>query len=109
MTGVPEVSYLLFEDDVVCDSKYELKPNNPTHGVGEWRVVEGSAKFEGNFATNLAQGRNVLAWVVQGSTATCFTRDEVVIINNEPTDQDDLADLVIRHDIGETLGPFVRN
>jgi len=33
----------------------------------------------------------------------------LVIINNEPTEQDDLADLVIRHDIGETLGPFVGN
>jgi NAD-dependent deacetylase len=28
---------------------------------------------------------------------------KLVIINNEPTDQDDVADLVIRHDIGETL------
>jgi NAD-dependent deacetylase len=34
---------------------------------------------------------------------------KLVIINNEPTEQDDLADLVIRHDIGETLGPFVGN
>jgi NAD-dependent deacetylase len=33
----------------------------------------------------------------------------LVIINREPTDQDDLADLVIRHDIGDTLGPFVGN
>src|SRR5438270_827526 len=33
----------------------------------------------------------------------------LVIINNEPTEQDDIADLVIRHDIGETLGPFVGN
>jgi NAD-dependent deacetylase len=32
-----------------------------------------------------------------------------VIINNEPTEQDDSADLVIHHDIGETLGPFVGN
>src|SRR3954469_4324960 len=34
---------------------------------------------------------------------------KLVIINNEPTEQDDVADLVIRHDIGETLGPFVGN
>jgi NAD-dependent deacetylase len=34
---------------------------------------------------------------------------KLVIINNEPTDQDEFADLVIRHDIGETLGPFVGN
>jgi NAD-dependent deacetylase len=33
----------------------------------------------------------------------------LVIINREPTDQDELADLVIRHDIGDTLGPFVGN
>ena len=34
---------------------------------------------------------------------------QLVIINREPTDQDELADLVIRFDIGETLGPFVGN
>ena len=34
---------------------------------------------------------------------------KLVIINREPTDQDDIADLVIRQDIGETLGPFVGN
>jgi NADH-quinone oxidoreductase subunit G len=34
---------------------------------------------------------------------------KLVIINNEPTEQDDVADLVIRFDIGETLGPFVGN
>ena len=33
----------------------------------------------------------------------------LVIVNNEPTEQDEVADLVIRHDIGETLGPFVGN
>jgi NAD-dependent deacetylase len=31
----------------------------------------------------------------------------LVIINREPTDFDDIADLVIRHDIGETLARFV--
>jgi NAD-dependent deacetylase len=34
---------------------------------------------------------------------------KLVIINIQPTDQDDQADLVIRFDIGETLGPFVGN
>jgi NAD-dependent deacetylase len=34
---------------------------------------------------------------------------QLVIINREPTDQDDVADLVLRYDIGETLGPFVGN
>ncbi len=34
---------------------------------------------------------------------------KLMIINNEPTEQDEIADLVIRHDIGETLSPFVGN
>jgi NAD-dependent deacetylase len=34
---------------------------------------------------------------------------QLVIVNREPTEQDDLADLVIPYDIGETLGPFVSN
>jgi NAD-dependent deacetylase len=34
---------------------------------------------------------------------------QLVIVNNEPTEQDEIADLVIRHDIGDTLGPFVGN
>jgi NAD-dependent deacetylase len=31
----------------------------------------------------------------------------LVIVNREPTDFDDIADLVVRHDIGEALGPFI--
>ena len=31
------------------------------------------------------------------------------IVNREPTGLDRIADLVIHHDIGETLGPFVGN
>ena len=34
---------------------------------------------------------------------------KLVIINNEATEQDEIADLVIRYDIGETLGPFIGN
>jgi NAD-dependent deacetylase len=33
----------------------------------------------------------------------------LVIINREPTDFDGFADLVIRHDIGETLSVFIRH
>ena len=31
----------------------------------------------------------------------------LVIINREPTDFDDIADLVARHDIGAVLEPFI--
>ncbi len=69
-------------------------------------------------ATELAQhcdlfvaiGSSLVVWPAAGfplMAKRCGAK--LVIINNEPTNQDDLADLVIRHDIAETLGPFVGN
>lgn len=69
-------------------------------------------------ATELAQhcdlfiaiGSSLVVWPAAGfpiMARNCGAK--LVIINNEPTDQDDIADLVIHHDIGETLGPFVGN
>jgi NAD-dependent deacetylase len=69
-------------------------------------------------ATELAQhcdlfiaiGSSLVVWPAAGfplMARNCGAR--LVIINREPTEQDELADLVIREDIGETLGPFVGN
>ena len=58
----------------------------------------------------LAIGSSLVVWPAAGfpiMAKNCGAK--LVIINNEPTEQDDLADLVIRNDIGETLGPFVGN
>jgi NAD-dependent deacetylase len=58
----------------------------------------------------LAIGSSLVVWPAAGfpmMAKNCGAK--LVIINNEPTEQDDMADLVIRHDIGETLGPFVGN
>jgi NAD-dependent deacetylase len=58
----------------------------------------------------LVVGSSLVVWPAAGFpqvAKSCGAR--LVIINNEPTDQDDTADLVIRHDIGEVLGPFVGN
>jgi NAD-dependent deacetylase len=58
----------------------------------------------------LAVGSSLVVWPAAGfpmMAKNCGAK--LVIINNEPTEQDDMADLVIRHDIGETLGPFVGN
>jgi NAD-dependent deacetylase len=58
----------------------------------------------------LAIGSSLVVWPAAGFPAmakNCGAR--LVIINREPTEQDDLADLVLRYDIGETLGPFVGN
>ena len=69
-------------------------------------------------ATELAQhcdlfiaiGSSLVVWPAAGfpmMAKDCGAK--LVIINREPTEQDDIADLVIRFDIGETLGPFVGN
>ena len=58
----------------------------------------------------LAIGSSLVVWPAAGFPMMAKESGaRLVIINNEPTDQDDLADLVIRHDIGDTLGPFVGN
>jgi NAD-dependent deacetylase len=69
-------------------------------------------------ATELAQhcdlfiaiGSSLVVWPAAGFPLLAKNSGaRLVIINNEPTEQDDIADLVIRHDIGETLGLFVGN
>jgi NAD-dependent deacetylase len=58
----------------------------------------------------LAIGSSLVVWPAAGFPLLAKNSGaKLVMINNEPTEQDDLADLVIRHDIGETLGPFVGN
>lgn len=58
----------------------------------------------------LAIGSSLVVWPAAGFPMMARNSGaKLVIINNEPTEQDDIADLVIRHDIGETLGPFVGN
>jgi NAD-dependent deacetylase len=69
-------------------------------------------------ATELAQrcdlfiaiGSSLVVWPAAGFPLLAKQSGaKLVIINNEPTEQDSEADLVIRHDIGETLAPFVGN
>jgi NAD-dependent deacetylase len=58
----------------------------------------------------IAIGSSLVVWPAAGFPLMAKQSGaKLVIVNNEPTDQDDIADLVIRHDIGETLGPFVGN
>jgi NAD-dependent deacetylase len=58
----------------------------------------------------LAIGSSLVVWPAAGFPLLAKNRGaRLVIINNEPTEQDEMADLVIRQDIGETLGPFVGN
>ena len=58
----------------------------------------------------LAIGSSLVVWPAAGFPMLAKNSGaKLVIINNEPTEQDEFADLVIRHDIGETLGPFIGN
>lgn len=58
----------------------------------------------------IAIGSSLVVWPAAGFPMMATNAGaRLVIINREPTEQDDIADLVIRHDIGEALGPFVGN
>jgi NAD-dependent deacetylase len=58
----------------------------------------------------LAIGSSLVVWPAAGFPLTAKRSGaRLVIINREPTDHDEHADLVIRHDIGETLESFIGN
>jgi NAD-dependent protein deacetylase/lipoamidase len=58
----------------------------------------------------LAIGSSLVVWPAAGFPLMAKRNGaKLVIINREPTEQDDIADLVLRYDIGEALGPFVGN
>lgn len=79
---------------------------------------EAMPELEMQRATDLAQqcdlmlaiGSSLVVWPAAGFPMLAKRGGaKLVIINIQPTDQDDTADLVIRFDIGDTLGPFVGN
>ncbi|HEX5507121.1 MAG TPA: Sir2 family NAD-dependent protein deacetylase [Pseudolabrys sp.] len=58
----------------------------------------------------LAIGSSLVVWPAAGFPLTAKRNGaRLVIINREPTEFDDFADLVIRQDIGEVLAPFIRH
>ena len=56
----------------------------------------------------LAIGSSLVVWPAAGFPLLAKRSGaRLVILNRDPTDFDDVADLVIRADIGQTLEPFV--
>jgi len=56
----------------------------------------------------LAIGSSLVVWPAAGFPLMAKRNGaRLIIINREPTDFDDIADLVVRHDIGTVLAPFV--
>jgi NAD-dependent deacetylase len=56
----------------------------------------------------LAVGSSLVVWPAAGFPLMAKRNGAaLVIVNREPTEFDDLADLVVRNDIGDALGPFI--
>ncbi len=56
----------------------------------------------------LAVGSSLVVWPAAGFPLMAKRNGAaLVIINREPTEFDDLSDLVVRHDIGDVLAPFI--
>lgn len=58
----------------------------------------------------IAIGSSLVVWPAAGFPVMAKRNGaQLVIINRDETDFDDIADLVVRHDIGEVLSPFISN
>jgi NAD-dependent deacetylase len=56
----------------------------------------------------IAIGSSLVVWPAAGFPLMAKRNGaSLVIINRDPTEFDDIADLVVRHDIGEVLSPFI--
>ena len=56
----------------------------------------------------LAIGSSLVVWPAAGFPLMAKRNGAaLVIINREPTEFDDIADLVVHNDIGEALAPFI--
>lgn len=58
----------------------------------------------------LAVGSSLVVWPAAGFPLMAKRNGaSLVIINREPTEFDEIADLVVRHDIGDVFGPFIQH
>jgi NAD-dependent deacetylase len=56
----------------------------------------------------LAIGSSLVVWPAAGFPLLAKRNGAaLVIINRDPTEFDEIADLVVRYDIGDVLGPFI--
>ncbi len=96
-------------DCTVCDEPVKTATISFGQAMPE-DAMQRAAELARNCDLFLAIGSSLVVWPAAGFPLLAKNNGaKLVIINNEPTEQDDIADLVIRNDIGETLGPFVGN
>jgi NAD-dependent deacetylase len=71
-------------------------------------AMERAEQLSKNCDLFLAVGSSLVVWPAAGFPLMAKRNGAaLIIINREPTEFDDLADLVIRNDIGDALGPFI--
>ncbi len=96
-------------DCTVCDEPVKTATISFGQAMPE-DAMQRAGELTRNCDLFLAIGSSLVVWPAAGFPLLAKNSGaRLVIINNEPTEQDDIADLVIRNDIGETLGPFVGN
>jgi NAD-dependent protein deacetylase/lipoamidase len=71
-------------------------------------AMERAAQLTKSCDLFLAIGSSLVVWPAAGFPLMAKRNGaRLVIINREPTEFDDIADLVLHNDIGDVLGPFV--
>ena len=71
-------------------------------------AMERAEQLSKNCDLFLAVGSSLVVWPAAGFPLMAKRNGAaLIIINREPTEFDDLADLVIRNDIGDALNPFI--
>jgi NAD-dependent deacetylase len=96
-------------DCIACDEPVKTATISFGQAMPE-EAMRRAAELTARSDLFLAIGSSLVVWPAAGFPMHAKRGGaRLVIINNEPTEQDDIADLVIRHDIGEVLAPFVGN
>ena len=71
-------------------------------------AMQRSEELTRNCDLFLAVGSSLVVWPAAGFPLMAKRNGAaLVIINREPTEFDEIADLVVRNDIGDALSPFI--
>lgn len=85
-------------DQTICSMSAVLAANTPSSGTGSWSIVTGGGTFS-NMADphasviNLTRGANTFRWSI--NNGGCISFDDVVIINDLPTNSDAGVDAIL--------------
>ncbi len=92
-----------------CDCGGYIKTATVSFGQGmPAEPMQRAEELSRNCDVFLAIGSSLVVWPAAGFPLMAKRNGAaLVIINREPTEFDDVADLVVRHDIGDVLAPFI--